>query len=362
MKLALTGGGTGGHIFPALAVLQALQRQASDVDVCFFGPANRGEREMVESGGLGFVEVPAAGLRGRGPVGLVRSTWSVLSGIVTAIGCVREFRPDVVFSTGGYGSFPMSVAAKLLRRPLVVYLPDVRPGWAVRVERLLATRMTTTTDAALAHLPAKKTVVTGYPVRETFFKLSRAEARAALGLTGGRPVVLIAGASQGARAINAAVFAALPDLCGRADVFHVTGTAGEPAALEERRKLPPGLQGCYHPAAFRGDLPELMLAADLGVFRAGASILGEVPAAALPAILIPGTFAGGHQSQNAQWLEQAGAASIVEEPELGSLGARIRALLDAPDQLDAMRAAARALARPDAASAIAAVLLEVARK
>jgi UDP-N-acetylglucosamine--N-acetylmuramyl-(pentapeptide) pyrophosphoryl-undecaprenol N-acetylglucosamine transferase len=363
MKLALTGGGTGGHIFPALAVLDGVRAASTTpVEVCFFGPENRGERFLVEAAGVPFEAVPSAGLRGRGPLGLAKSAWSLLSGVVTAIRKLRRFKPDVVFSTGGYGSFPGSLAARILRRPLVVYLPDVHPGWAVRAERMLATRMTTTTGAALEFLPEKKTVVTGYPVRETFFTVSREAARAELGIPPGERMVVIAGASQGARAINNAVFQALLTLCPKASVFHITGEAGIAAALEVQQALPAGLRARYQPAPFRADLPALMLAADVGVFRAGASVLGEVPAAALPSVLIPGTFAGGHQRDNARWLAGNGAAVILDEEGIEALGERVSQLLDDDARRDTMRAAARGLARPDAAASIAAVVLEVARK
>ncbi len=363
MKLALTGGGTGGHIFPALAVMEALRVSEGDsLEVRFFGPENRGERRLVEAAGVPFETVPSAGVRGRGPVSLVRSAWSLLSGVVTAVRKLRAYKPDAIFSTGGYGSFPASVAAKLLRRPLVVYLPDVSPGWAVRAEKMLATKVTTTTEAALAHLPAKKTVVTGYPVRDAFFSIERAAMRESLGISTDALAVVIAGASQGARAINAAVYSALAELLPRATVFHVTGEAGFEEATRQKAQLPTALAANYQPAAFRADLPALMVTCDLGVFRAGASVLGEVPAAKLPSVLIPGTFAGGHQRDNARWLAEGGAAVTLDESELASLGEILAGLLTDAARREAMRTAAANLARPDAASAIAAVLKEVAKK
>ncbi len=363
MRLALTGGGTGGHIFPALAVIEALRASEGDaLEVRFFGPEDRGERHLVEVAGVAFESVPSAGVRGRGPLALVRSAWRLLSGTFAAIRKLRAFKPDAVFSTGGYGSFPASVAAKVLRRPLVVYLPDVAPGWAVRAEKLLATKMTTTTAAALDHLPRKKTVVTGYPVRETFFSLDRAVARTSLGLSTDELAVVIAGASQGARAINAAVFETLPRLLQLATVYHITGEAGFEMASAEKSKLSTALSARYHPAAFRPDLPDLMVACDVGVFRAGASVLGEVPAAKLPSVLIPGTFAGGHQRNNAGWLADGGAAIVLEEANISELGSALASLLADLPRLATMRAAAAKLARPDAAAAIAAVVKEVARK
>ena len=211
MRIALTGGGTGGHILPAVAVLEALRaRCGGELDVCFFGPDNRGERAQVESHGIAFERVASAAVRGRGPLRVARGLATLAMGTWTASRKLRAFAPHAVFSTGGYGSFPGSVAARLGRRPLVVYLPDVLPGWAVKAERRLATRIATTTEAALAHLPAKKTTVTGYPVRSVFFSQSREEARAALGIPArAERVVVVAGATQGAHALNEAVFRAL---------------------------------------------------------------------------------------------------------------------------------------------------------
>ncbi len=363
MRLALTGGGTGGHIIPALAVMEAVQaRLGGTAEVCFFGPENRGERAIVEAAGVRFVGVPSAAVRGRSPLGLVRSGWSLLRGVFSALRALRTFKPDAVFSTGGYGSFPGSLAAKLLRRPLVVYLPDVHPGWAVKAERRLATKMTTTTEAALEFLPRKKTVVTGYPVRAAFAETSRTSARASLGVADTDRLVVIAGATQGAQAINNAVLSELESLTTSAVLYHVTGPAGLPAAEDARMSLPEPLQARYNPAAFRDDLPELMVAADLGIFRAGASVLGEIPAAALPSILVPATYAGGHQRNNARWLADGGAAVVLEEADITALPARIGELLGDASRLASMRTSATALARPDAADAIAAVVLEVAKK
>ena len=360
MRLALTAGGTGGHILPALAVLDALQARAGVLsEVRFFGPEDRGERASVEARGLHFEAVSAAGVRGRGPLALATSMGRLAWGVVSGTMKLRAFKPDVVFSTGGYGSFPCSVAARLLRKPLVVYLPDVTPGWAVRVEKRLATRVATTTEAALAHLSRKKTVVTGYPVRKSFFELSRAEARRELALGESENVVVVAGATQGAKAINDAIFAAVPSLAGRCTIFHVTGAKDLPRAVQVRNDLPAPQTRHYQVADFRNDLPVLMVAADLGVFRAGASVLGEIPAAGLAAILVPGTYAGGHQRDNARWLVDGGAAVIAEEATM-DLGGTIAELLADRERLVAMGSAARTLARPDAADRIADVIVEVA--
>lgn len=363
MRLALTAGGTGGHIIPALAVYDAIcARPGTAPEVRFFGPEDRGERRTVEARGVRFEGVPAAGVRGRGPWRLMKSVARLAWGSAIALRRLRAFDPDAVFSTGGYGSFPCSLAARLLRRPLVVYLPDVTPGWAVRAERRLATRMATTAEAALAFLPRGKTTVTGYPVRAAFFNEDRAGARAALGLGADEPLVVIAGASQGARTINRAVFRALPALVAHATVVHITGDADAAEAAAVSATLDPERRTRYLAARYRDDLPTVMVAADVAVMRAGASVLGEIPAAGLPAILVPGTYAGAHQRANARWLEQAGAAVILEEAALDRLPEVISDLLADRGRMEAMRAAARALARPNAAAFIAELLVEVARR
>lgn len=361
MRIAIAAGGTGGHIYPAIAVVEALRARVPDVEVRVFGPDNRGERAMVEGAGLPLERIPAAAMRDRGPVAVARGGLRILQGIATSWWKLRQFGTDAVFSTGGYGSFPQSVAARLLRRPLVVFLPDVAPGWAVRAEKRLASRMTTTTELALRHLPAGKTTVTGYPVRPQFFTTDREAARAALGISDSAPVLLIAGASQGAQALNRAVFASLRRLTARAHVVHITGSA----ALAEAEAAKDALGAArerYQPFSFRADLPALMVAADLAVMRSGASVLGEIPAAGLAAILVPGTYAGGHQRDNAMWLVEAGAADLLEERDIAQLADRALAILDDRQRLAAMRESSRLLARPDAAAAIAAIVEEVARR
>jgi UDP-N-acetylglucosamine--N-acetylmuramyl-(pentapeptide) pyrophosphoryl-undecaprenol N-acetylglucosamine transferase len=360
MRLALTAGGTGGHILPALATLDAFERLGRHVEARFFGTEGRGERELVESKGVRFEAVPSAQVRGRNPLQLARAAARLAAGLALATRKLRAFKPAAVFSTGGYASFPCSLAARLLRIPLVVFLPDVEPGWAVKVERRLATRIATTTEAARTQLPGEKTYVTGYPVREEFRTASRELMRDALG-AGEGPVLLVAGASQGATTINRAVFRALPELCARSTVVHITGNHDLEEAHERRVQLGEAAQA-YHPAAFRDDLPGVMVASDLAVMRAGASVLGELPAAELPAILIPGRFAGGHQRANARWLVDGGAAELLEEARIGELLPRVFTLLDDPARLATMRNAARALDRPDAAIDIARIVLEVAKQ
>ncbi len=360
MRVALAAGGTAGHVFPAMATLEALRAAGEPVEARFFGPDDRGERDLVRGHGVPFEAVPAAALRGRSPLALARGLARTALGAGVALRALRRFRANVMLSTGGYGSFPPSVAARLLRLPLVVFLPDVEPGLAVRAESRLATLVAAATEAALPRLPAEKTVVSGYPVRDAF-RTPRADARAGLGWSADERVLLVAAGTQGARAINRAVWAALPRLCEAARVVHVTGRAASGEAAAARDSLPEALRERYEPAPFREDLPALMVAADLAVMRAGASTLGELPAAALPAILVPGTFAGAHQRGNARWLAERGAALTVEEADLETLEGRALDLLRDDGRRAAMAEAARAAGHADGAERLAAILREVAR-
>lgn len=360
MRVALAAGGTGGHIIPALVVWETLHERLPMAEARFFGPDDRGERGFVERAGLPFERIPSAPVRGRGPVPLARNLLTIVRGTFHALWALRRFHPHVVFSTGGYGSFPTALAARVLRRPLVVFLPDVEPGLAVRVERWLATRIATATEAARAQLPTAKTVVTGYPVRREFFAYTRTTARTHLGIPDDTPLLLVAGATQGAQAINRAVFGGLAELCRAAHVVHVTGRRDFAAACAERERLPGPLRARYEPSEYRTDLPVVMRAADLAVMRAGASVLGELPAAELPAVLVPGTFAGGHQRANADWLARAGAAVVVEERELLRLVPTLLELLGDEAQRRRMAEAASRLARPEAAGALADLVAEVA--
>jgi UDP-N-acetylglucosamine--N-acetylmuramyl-(pentapeptide) pyrophosphoryl-undecaprenol N-acetylglucosamine transferase len=242
-----------------------------------------------------------------------------------------------------------------------VYLPDVAPGWAVRLLSRLAARVVATSERSIPELPAAKTVVAGYPVREAFWSTTRAGARSRLGLPADANVVLVTGASQGAQRINEAVLNQLDRLLEAAHVVHLAGVGGEDAAMARRDALPAALRDRYHVYGYLDDMAAAMAAADLAVMRAGASVLGELPAAALPAILVPGEYEGGHnQWPNARFLESEGAAVTLANADLDSLSAVVTELLADEAKLKSMREASRRLARPDAAGRIASIVREVA--
>jgi UDP-N-acetylglucosamine--N-acetylmuramyl-(pentapeptide) pyrophosphoryl-undecaprenol N-acetylglucosamine transferase len=367
----LTGGGTGGHVYPALAVAAALREVSTaerPVELLFVGPRARGEEGLVRREGLDFQPVRAGALRVASPWGLARGLFNLMFGTLQAMRAIGRFQPSVVFATGGYASVPVALAARLRRRPLVVYLPDLVPGWAVRLLAGLARRVAVTAEPAVAHLPSGKVVVTGYPVRRDFLEADKAEGRRRLGLDPQLPALFVSGGSQGGHSINQAVAGQLPRLLEVCQVVHVSGRADHPWLAEVRERLPARPAGgpdarrsAYHLHDYlHEEMPWAMAAADLAAMRAGASTLGELTAAGLPAILVPYPYAGGHQRVNARYLEELGGAVVLEEEQLPHLSERVRELLDDRPRMESMAAALRSAARPQAAQEIARLVLEAA--
>jgi len=372
MKLIVSGGGTGGHVYPALTVIEVLSTGAtandhrlpaiSPADVLWIGSRGGMEEELVRRSGLEFTGLPAGGVRGVGAAVAVRNAAQIAGSIGRARGLIRRFAPDVVLITGGYASVAVGLAARLERVPVVIYLPDVVPGLAIRFLSRFATRIAVTSEASYQFFPLDKVVVTGYPVRQQVFELSQAEARQAMGLPVDDRVLLAFGGSRGARSINRAVTAGLGELLPVARVVHVSGRLDASWVASVAGNLPADQRARYHPYEYLHDMPRALVAADLAVARAGAATLGEFPAAALPAILVPYPHSGQHQAPNAAHLAEAGAAVVIDDADLPArLVPTVLHLLHDEPALAEMRQAARSLARHDAAAAIGQVLWQVAR-
>ncbi|RME33486.1 MAG: UDP-N-acetylglucosamine--N-acetylmuramyl-(pentapeptide) pyrophosphoryl-undecaprenol N-acetylglucosamine transferase [Thermoflexia bacterium] len=257
---------------------------------------------------------------------------------------------------------PVALAAWALRAPILLYLPDIEPGLAVRFVARLATRIGVTVEDSRAFLPARRVVVTGYPVRPEFAGIGRTAARAALGLPEGEPVLLAFGGSTGARSINQAVVENLEALVEGAHVVHIVGERDWPWVAARADGLPAPVRSRYYPYPYLhgAAMGQALAAADLAVCRAGASTLGELPYFGLPAVLVPYPYAWRYQRVNAEWLASRGAAIVLEDARLKEdLVPTVRSLLGDPERLARMRASAQALARPDAAERLARLLVEI---
>jgi len=360
MKLVVSGGGTGGHVYPALMVIEALVGRRdtglplSSGDVLWIGSRGRIEEELVSRAGYRFVGLAAGGLRGVGPVARIRNAAQIAAGVLHAGRILRDFWPDVVLSTGGYASVSTTVAAWLRRIPVLIYLPDIEPGLAIRVQSRFAARVAVTSEASYRYFPKDKIRVTGYPVRPELYTLRQSEARQALGLAPEPQVLLAFGGSQGARSINQAVVDGLERLLPVCQIVHVTGRLDAETVAAAAGRRPAEQKARYHQHAYLHEMAHALVAADLVVARAGAAALGEFPAAGLPAILVPYPYSGQHQVPNAEYMARNGAARVLPDAELGGrLVPMVLELLQDAELLEAMRESSRSLAHPGAAEAIA---------
>jgi UDP-N-acetylglucosamine--N-acetylmuramyl-(pentapeptide) pyrophosphoryl-undecaprenol N-acetylglucosamine transferase len=321
------------------------------------------EETLVPRAGIPLVTIPGGGLHGVGAAGFVRNLPRLTRGFFQAWRVLSRFRPDVVFVTGGYVSVPVALAAWVRRQPVLVYLPDVEPGRAIRLVSRIATRIAVTVDDSRQYLP-DKVVVTGYPVRPEFraaTAASKERARAELGLAPEGKVLLVFGGSRGARSINQALGGILEQVLARAQVIHVSGTLDAAACRERRDALSEEKRLRYHLHDYLHEMGWALAAADLVLARAGAATLGEFPYFGLPAILVPYPHAWRYQKVNADFLAQRGAAIRLSDEEMAErLWPTIETLLNDETRLEEMRGNARALAHPEAASRLAALVKEMA--
>ncbi|MFL5778601.1 MAG: UDP-N-acetylglucosamine--N-acetylmuramyl-(pentapeptide) pyrophosphoryl-undecaprenol N-acetylglucosamine transferase [Chloroflexota bacterium] len=370
MRLLIAAGGTGGHIYPALAVARSLLGRPDAPELVWVGGRRGFEGSLVPAAGLRLRRLVLRSLRSVDvSVNTVLDPLRLAASVPQATAIVARERPAAILTTGGYVAVPILLAAAPLGIPVVLWEGNVVPGRAVRLTARLADVLAVSFEAtcrALSRQPDDGSsdgpcFVTGTPIRETR-DVDRDASRARLGVPEGVPVLLIFGGSQAVRRFNAAVAAALPRLVERVAVIHVTGDDGYGAALSGREALPAELRERYRPYPFlRDEMLAALASADLVVGRAGSSTLAEACALGLPMIVVPYPHASGHQRANAVALVEAGAARLVED-EAFDADALLDAagLLDEPAELAAMAAAARSLGRPGAADAVADLVTTVA--
>lgn len=364
MRLIFCGGGTGGHVYPALTVAATLRRLFEDrpPEMLYLGVRGRLDAELVTREGLPFQGITARPLRVGSVSGAARGLLSLTRGTIESYRALARFRPDAVFATGGYGSVPVCLAARLRSLPFLLFEPGPEMGLAVRLLVHLADRIAVSIPPALEAMPRHKTTLTGYPVRPPFFEARRDPARTRLGLRLDLPAVLVSGASSGAAALNSAVAAWAPSLLRRAQLVHVCGHNDYARLASGREALEEPLRERYQLFAYlHEEMPLAMAAADLAVMRAGASTLGELPATRLPAVLIPGEYEGWDQSPNARYLQSEGAAIMLPQSRLSELPGLVDSLLADSQRLQSMRDNLARLARPNAAERLARLLVAVAQ-
>ena len=353
IRIVFAGGGTGGHLYPALAVAEELRQRHPDASIVFVGAKRGLEQRLVPAAGYPLRTLPLAGLKGASVIGKVRAAaaagWAVLR---CAVWMWRE-RPNLVVGVGGYASGPAVLAGRFLKVSTMVLEQNHFPG---ATNRWLAPRVDAVcvpSEAARARIGGR-TFVTGNPVRHAFLAIGEPPGADALRL-------LVFGGSRGARSINRAMCEALAELARltpRPRIAHQTGAEDEAEVRSAYAEYP----GEHDVRPFFDDMPGRLAEADLAVCRAGASTIAELCAAGRPAVLVPFPHAADdHQRHNAETLLRAGAAAMLADGELDghTLGSEIARLAGDADRRRAMGKAARALARPDAAARIADVAEEL---
>jgi UDP-N-acetylglucosamine--N-acetylmuramyl-(pentapeptide) pyrophosphoryl-undecaprenol N-acetylglucosamine transferase len=352
LRVVIAGGGTGGHLFPGIAVAEEIRSRSSGHEVLFISRGNAFERLALDQAGFALATISVEGLKGRGLWNQLRALGRLPWSLVQSIGRLRDFRPDLVIGLGSYSAGPVVMAAWLLRIPVALCEQNVLPGITNRVLARLADRIFTSYDQTIGGFDADKVLWTGNPLRRQI--VETAGRTAATDTLPARPfTVLVIGGSQGAHRINTAVMEALSHLADRQRFFfiHQTGPADEAAVADAYRQkdTPARVQ------AFFTDMAAQYLQADLVVCRAGATTVAEITALGKAAVFIPFPYAADdHQRLNAQQMVAAGAAEMIVEQELNGelLAGRIGFYASHPEVLAAMAEQSARLGRPDAARRI----------
>jgi UDP-N-acetylglucosamine--N-acetylmuramyl-(pentapeptide) pyrophosphoryl-undecaprenol N-acetylglucosamine transferase len=377
VRVWISGGGTGGHVYPLLAVAEVLlhpdgKELSADprergAELLYVGSVGGIEADIVGRTDIVYHRVDAAPIRGTTPFRLASNAYHLWRGYRQALHLLGKWPADVVLVSGAYVSVPVAFAARRRRVPVMVYLPDREPGLAVRLLSRFADSIAVSFDQVVHAFPTavqRKVWVSGYPVRATLLSADPIRSRQMLGLDPAFKTVLVMGGSRGARRINQAVVAILSELLPYCQVIHIAGHLDWPWVKEVRGKLSSEIRPRYWAYPYlHENLAAAMAAADLAVARAGAATLAEFPAVGLPSVLVPYPYSGQHQQANAEFMVVRGASVRVDDAELDArLKQVVLDLLEDEDALDRMREAAQSLAKPDAASRLAKELFRLAQK
>lgn len=366
MGVVVTGGGTGGHIYPALAIAEAIQKKYPEIDILYIGSETGLEADIVPKTGLPFAAVSAKGLNRRLSIDTLRTLATTVKGLDMARRILKKFKANTVIGTGGFVCGPVMLAAKGQGASLFLHEQNAYPGITNRLLAPLADGVMLNFSEARARFKGRTPLyVTGLPVRHDVGRYSRTEGAAHFGLDPSKKTLLVTGGSRGARTINRTMAQVLPQLLQRPDlqVIFISGRNG----YEETRGLltAAGLSPTDTPGLvfidYLYEMPLALAAADLAIGRAGATFLAELSACGLPAVLLPYPYASeNHQAHNAQAIVDAGAAEMILDGDCtGPLMLdTVARLLDDDNRLATMAVQMKALAKPNALADIMQVLEE----
>jgi UDP-N-acetylglucosamine--N-acetylmuramyl-(pentapeptide) pyrophosphoryl-undecaprenol N-acetylglucosamine transferase len=348
-------------VYPALAVLDRLNDKYRDVQTLWVGAEGGMEEELVTGAGIDFTAIPAAGVHGVGIRRLPGNAMQIARGVSTARRVIGQYQPDVLFFTGGYVAVPVALAGR--RIPTVLYIPDIEPGMALKFLARFSNRIALTAEESNAYLPrSNKTIVTGYPVRQSLSNWEIESAYKAFDLSPEMPILLVTGGSLGSRSINQAVSRNLPALLKEMQVIHITGKLTWPEFNSAGEGLSDEEAACYRSYPYLHErMGAAYLISDLVISRAGASSLGEYPQFGLPAVLVPYPYAWRYQMVNANYLAQNGAAVILEDEEIErKLLDLVKDLMGDSSRRQEMAKSMKKLASSDPAASIAKLIIDTA--
>ncbi len=369
MRILFTGGGTGGHIYPIVAIKRTLEKYKG-MEFLYIGP-NNFAKGVFEKENVKCKFISAGKLRRYSSLANFVDLFKIPIGLIQSLWHVFKFMPDVIFSKGGYGSIPVVFVGWLYRVPVVIHESDSAPGLANKMLVPFSKKIIISFEEARKYFPPKKTVLLGNPVREELTRGNVEEGKRLFGLSSSRSVVLIIGGSQGAQKINEIVLNTLPRLLEKCELIHLCGEKGfkqvEANSHRILEKFDSNKTGLYHLYPFLEEekLKHAYAVSDIIISRAGAGGIFEIAATGKPSILIPlSNAASGHQIQNAQALARVGGASILKESNLTMnmfLGTIFR-LLDDPEKLKEMGEKTKSFYKPEANQKITEWILGLAKK
>jgi len=370
MKILFTGGGSGGHILPIIAISRELRKiyKGKDLQMFFIGPKDRNDTHLLSLEGIKVKNIEAGKLR---RYVNFKSFFQNLSDILfkVPLGVIQSFSylfflsPDLIFSKGGFGSIPAVIAGQLLFIPVFLHESDISPGFANKILRGLALEIFTSFPET-EHFSPKKLLLVGNPIRKELLKVNKKTAKKSLGIESNKPVIFIIGGSQGSQKINDEVLAALPKLLAKFEIIHQCGEKNYYSIKREINAIiNKTLQASYHlyPFLHEADLVLAYAAADLVAGRAGSGTIFEIAASGKPAVLIPlPTAAQNHQLKNAYAYQKAGAAIVIEENNLSSnfFLQKLIDLFEDSKRMAIMAKKAKEFAKPEAGYVIAHYLIE----
>ncbi len=361
-KILIAAGGTGGHVYPAIAIADALKAENSQTEVLFVGTKNHMEWKAVPKAGYEIVNVWISGFHRRLTLKNLLFPIKLITALVQSFKIINSYKPQVVVSCGGYVAGPIGWVAGKKRIPVVIQEQNGFPGVTNRLLAKFAVKIFTAFKEAEKFLPANKITITGNPTRNTLSSVDKKISLSSFGFNNSKPVLLIMGGSGGAKSINESVkknLESLHDKAGLQIIWQCGSRYFDSLSTEVDLDKFPNLRL----TAFIDSMPEAYAAADLVVSRAGASSCSEFMLIGMPSVLIPSpNVAGDHQTENAKAMSKAGASELLkDEDAINALPELVQQLITDQEKLKKMNLAALKLAKPDAAKEIAKEILELAK-